>query len=985
MVSIRPVDHILPVNSGILWYKVDKMAERTEKGNLKFPGFRWATFSLVFFGIPLFLVWLAFANLWREAEEKDQRQLEERLERVTSNFDQFRSTDVFLERLFDILTARVFRSGRDPARSFAIYRRHLHRRFPGLFTFTFIDGRGEPRPELCDRPPPLAVLRRFASAVKAHTITEDARPLKDQWRLFQGFLGAMLKPGQLDYDSLIVAAHTDQRHFVIVSRWHAGGMLIAHVNQLPTWGSIAVQDRATFLDRHSRAVKAYVVDEMSDWRKRDALSGTDIATLEWLLAEFRVTPRTQLRKGGLLWGHAVIGPSVRLFVSIPEGGAHERTMEKRLLSFLLVAVFLGLSVPTWMVMSGKWLPYISIRQKLVGLFLYMVGLPLAFMSLVATDYLGEKRIVLEKQVHDEMEKSLRLFDRRMPVSIGELDRLIKQVLGQPLPAGVPFERTIAERMAAFRAATGLYVGFAVNESGEIAYTDGKFDYERERNGKLLKPIYMNLFRQYNRGSEVDDVRDSQLFRIGSAGGIDVEALYADIISSLGRTTQFNFTGRRTIQTILPLYDTAGKVRFMMSAGWGRNKIENLYLYKYLIQTFRKLDDTRWLAVDRQDPEIMFPRGFKVPPEVKAFGARLRGRAQPLRDSFQITENRYLLTGVPGQELSNFDLIAITSDRFIRTEIGRLQWAVGIVSLAILLTGATVGTLLARKFLEPIGNLAEGVTSLRRRQFEKRLPILDRDELGDLSQTFNEMMEGMADLEVARIVQESLFPNKSLSLSPFGVSGSCVPATQAGGDYYDFFPMPDGRMMILVGDVSGHGVGAAMVMAMAKALVAHMGTQSADPAVILSSLNTTLLKVLERRRIMSCFMGFLDGKNRCMTFSNAGHNDPFVVRGSTVIQVQGERAFPLGASKRNRLVPSEFAFEVGDRLVLYTDGLIEALAIDGEPVNYDRFIDALPGMMRDDAESTERAIREWHAQIVKPGPQADDITIVIVTIDELVRS
>lgn len=961
------------------------MIERIDNSELKFPGLRWATFSLVFFGIPLCLVWLAFSNLWREAEEKDQRLLEERLERITSNFDRFRAPDVFVERLFGILVARVFRSGRDPERSFAIYRRHLHRRFPGLFTFTFIDGRGEPRPELSDRPPPVAVLRRFAAAVKTSTVTEDARPLSDQWRLFQGFLGAMLKPDQLRFGSLRVAANTDERHFVIVSRWHAGGMLIAHVNQVPTWESIAVRDRATFLNRHSLTARAFVVDEMSDWRKQNASPGADIGTLERLLAEFRVTPRTYLRLGGSLWGHAVISPSVRLFVSIPETGVNEHATEKRLLAFLLAAVFLALSVPTWMVMSGKWLPYISIRQKLVGLFLYMVGLPLAFMSLVATDYLGEKRIVLEKQVHDEMEKSLRLFDRRMPVTIGELDRLIKQVLGRPLPFEIPFERTLAERMATFRSLTGLNVGIAVNENGEIGYTDGKVDHDDERNRRLLKPIYLNLFHQYNRDADVDDVRDSPLFRIGSAGGIDIEALYADIVSSLGRITQFNFTGRRTVQIILPLYDAAGKVRFLLSAGWGRNKIENLYLYKYLIQTFRKLDDTRWLAVDRQDPDIVFPRGFKVPPEVVAFGTRLRGRAQPLRDSFQITEHRYLLTGVPGQELSNFDLIAITSDRFIRTEIGRLQWLVGIVSLAILLTGATVGTLLARKFLEPIGNLADGVTSLRRRQFEKRLPILDRDELGDLSQTFNEMMEGMADLEVARIVQESLFPKKSLSQPPFGVCGSCVPATQTGGDYYDFFPMPDGRLMVLIGDVSGHGVGAAMVMAMAKSLVAHMVSQSADPAVILASINATLLKVLDRQRIMSCFMGFLDGQKIRMTFSNAGHNDPFVVRGKSVIQIQGQRAFPLGASKRNRLAPTEFAFEAGDRLVLYTDGLIEAVAIDGEPVNYDRFIDALPGLMRDDAEATERAIREWHGQIVKPGPQADDITVVIVTVGGPVRS
>ncbi|HNW34817.1 MAG TPA: SpoIIE family protein phosphatase, partial [Candidatus Ozemobacteraceae bacterium] len=834
------------------------MQTETEHAGLTFPGIRWAAFSLVFFGIPLILVWLGYNNIWRDLEAKEQRQLDERLEKVVTGFDQFGGTDAFVERLFRLLAARVFSGSQDAAKVFALYRRQLHRRFPGLFEFTFIDRHGEPLPELCDRPPPVAVLRRLAAAMKAKTLMDDNSKLVSQWRLFQSFIGSMMQPEQIKFGALRMASHKEDRHFVIMSGWYKGGMLIAHANFSPNWESIAVLDRAAYFNRHSRQLKSLVVDETKEWRSRANVQGADLSEIEKALAAFKAAPRAVMKMGDTVWAHTVIGPTVKVLVWSPRRAVPKHASKKIQVSVLLVSVFLLLSIPTWMVMSGRWIPYISIRWKLVGLFLYMVGLPLAFMSLVASDYLGEKRVVLEKQVHDEMEKSLLLFDRRMPMIIGEIERLIKSVLGPMIPAGAAPRETMIARMRKFREMTGLDAGFLVNENCDIDYIDGASGFIDSRNRKLLKPIYANLFRQYNREDSMDDVRESQVFKIGAAGGIDVEALYADIASSLGRVIQFNFTGRRSIQIMLPVMDAAGRVRFLLSTGWQRGRVEDRYLKKYMIATCRQLEDTRWIAVEKSNSQVIVPASFKRLPQISAFSARVRSQGQTVRDSMDLYGNRYLLTGIPGQELSNIDLIAITSDRFIRTEIGRLQWMVGIVSLAILLTGATVGTLLARKFLEPISNLAAGVASLRRREFEKRLPILDRDELGDLSQTFNEMMEGMADLEVARIVQESLFPTKSISAPPFGIHGTCVSATQAGGDYYDFFPMPDGKLMLLVGDVSGHGVGAAMVMAMAKALVAHMVTQSIDPAAILGSLNTTLLKVLNRRRMMSCFIAFLDG-------------------------------------------------------------------------------------------------------------------------------
>ncbi|MBF0547293.1 MAG: SpoIIE family protein phosphatase [Candidatus Riflebacteria bacterium] len=954
--------------------------DNPENIGTRFSGIRWAVFSVVFFGIPLVLIWLGFHNFWRDIEAKEQRRLDERLERVVAGFDQFRLTEEFVTKIFQVMVERVFLGQKNPEKTFALYRKQIHSRFPDLFEFTYVDKNGEALPELCDRPPPLAILRQFAIAVKAKSQGGNERLLKEHWNLFKGFLGSLMQPEQIYFFSLKMASHQDKRHFVIMSPWYSKGMLIAHVNLPPNWDSLATLDRANFFNHHSKRFKAVVIDETNHLKNSGQDFGVDSDELKRVIASFTALPRAVLRFGESVWAHSLISPTVKVFVRSPPVIIRGLARKKILLHIVLIALFFLLSFPTWMAMSGRWLPYISIRQKLVGLFLYMVALPLAFMSLAASDYLSEKRVVLEKQVHDEMEKSLLLFDHRMPRIIGELDRTIKHILGSVIPPGAPLRETMVARMKRFSAKMGLDAGYLLDENCEASYVDGSINHLDERNLKLLKPIYANLFRSYNHIDNAEDFKDSQVFKIGSAGGIDVEALYADLATSLGRLVQFNFTGKRMVRIMLPISDSTGRVRFLLSTGWIRTLIEEKYLEKYMLASCRQLEDTRWIAINKKTKQIFLPTSFKKMPQIEAFAARVSNQEQTVRDNIDLRGNRYLLTGISAQELSNIDLVAITSDRFIHSEICRLQWMVGIVSLAILLTGATVGTLLARKFLEPIGNLAEGVTSLRRRQFEKRLPILDCDELGDLSQTFNEMMEGMADLEVARIVQESLFPTKSISLVTFDIHGTCVSATQAGGDYYDFFLMPDGQLMLVVGDVSGHGVGAAMVMAMAKALVAHLVTKLTNPAEILENLHMTLLRVLNRRKMMSCFIALLDVKERKMTFANAGHNDPFVVRGIKTIPILGIRSFPLGAAKRNNFSATEFSFEIGDQFILYTDGLIEAEALDNQAVGYERFLEVLPSLMGDSAAATEDRILSWHRQIVKPGPQADDITVVVARVN-----
>jgi len=277
------------------------------------------------------------------------------------------------------------------------------------------------------------------------------------------------------------------------------------------------------------------------------------------------------------------------------------------------------------------------------------------------------------------------------------------------------------------------------------------------------------------------------------------------------------------------------------------------------------------------------------------------------------------------------------------------------------------------FLDPVRELTQGVSALSERRFDARVPVLAQDELGDLSHAFNEMMEGLADLEIARVVQENLFPRTPVSAASWRVWGTCMPAAQVGGDYYDFFPIDGGRIGVVLGDVSGHGVSAALVMAMAKAIIAHPRT-GRDPVGVMAAMQHVLFRVLDRKKMMTCLYGVFDPATLRFSFCNAGQCYPYLVRSGKAEQLKLS-GLPLGTRSSRSHQPLTVQFEPGDCLLLYTDGLIEARRPDDTVLGYTGVADALGGLIRSTPEETEKAIRAWHKAVVRPGPLEDDITVI----------
>ncbi|HZO09706.1 MAG TPA: GAF domain-containing SpoIIE family protein phosphatase, partial [Myxococcota bacterium] len=232
------------------------------------------------------------------------------------------------------------------------------------------------------------------------------------------------------------------------------------------------------------------------------------------------------------------------------------------------------------------------------------------------------------------------------------------------------------------------------------------------------------------------------------------------------------------------------------------------------------------------------------------------------------------------------------------------------------------------------------------------------------------------IEIAREVLASLLPKDPTNLEHFDVSGCSIPAETAAGDYYDFVPCPDGRLGIVVGDVTGHGIGPAMVMTGARSALRILFEEGLDEAQILARLNSRLVDDLGDGKFMSMVVGHLDPKKRILTYANAGQTPPLLLREGGETRTLGGTGLALGIEK-GVTYTGQPAVELvpGDVLLWYTDGLVEARNPAGEEFGNDRVIRVIRDHKDASAKQLLTELRKAVGAFVGSDQLEDDLTLV----------
>ena len=318
----------------------------------------------------------------------------------------------------------------------------------------------------------------------------------------------------------------------------------------------------------------------------------------------------------------------------------------------------------------------------------------------------------------------------------------------------------------------------------------------------------------------------------------------------------------------------------------------------------------------------------------------------------------------------------------------------------------MGLTLARSITSSIHELFMGTERIQQGDFGHRIEVTTKDQLGELALSFNQMtgsIEGLLqtaaekkrldeELRIARQIQMSLLPRGPLDEPGLAITALCVPAREVGGDYYDFFHLPDGRLGVLIADVAGKGTSAALYMAELKGLVLGLSQTQMSPRDMLIEVNRIISDNLDSRSFITMTYGVIDHRAATMTYCRAGHTPLIFLPGAAsplpaVAQVLTPSGMVVGlripgAAEKFAALLEEHTINlrVDDVVVFYTDGISEAMNADS-----DLFGESRLGRLIEEhghlsaGELRERILREIEA-FVGSADQHDDMTMILLKVE-----
>ncbi len=330
--------------------------------------------------------------------------------------------------------------------------------------------------------------------------------------------------------------------------------------------------------------------------------------------------------------------------------------------------------------------------------------------------------------------------------------------------------------------------------------------------------------------------------------------------------------------------------------------------------------------------------------------------------------------------------AFTSVRNSALLLGMLVILVGALALLIAFRQA-------QQFLRPLKALRTGALALGTGQLSYRIEPLGDDEMGDLALTFNRMAEHLQEsldaieqrnerlrraMALARDIQIGLLPDRPpWNGEEIAVYARSIPAYEVGGDFYSYLAMSEGRAAIAIGDISGKGVGAALLMALTSSAVESQGRQIEHPAAVLTALNNLLAPRLRANHMNAALLFVvIDPRARTLRVANAGMISPMLVtaHGSHIIEIGG---LPIGSFVGAVYREEVVSYAPGDSLLLVSDGVVEAHDSHNELFGFERLEETIAQAQPGDVRGLVELVLERVQKHMGDMEQHDDITIVAV--------
>ena len=343
------------------------------------------------------------------------------------------------------------------------------------------------------------------------------------------------------------------------------------------------------------------------------------------------------------------------------------------------------------------------------------------------------------------------------------------------------------------------------------------------------------------------------------------------------------------------------------------------------------------------------------------------------------------------------LINEATDRIQNTIDNTRSFFIVFFVAALLAVGGMV-FLLSRMITGPIKALTAGSETIGRGNLDYKVEIHTGDELEALANSFNKMASDLRrytadlrrttaererverELEIARGIQQSFLPEAAPLIQGVDLAALNLPAKEVGGDFYDFIPVGSSKWGLVIADVSGKGVPGALFMALSRTLVRVNVNDTVTASEAICRSNELIAQNDRSNMFVTLFYGVLDPARMTLTYVSAGHNPPFIIRrGATDVIMLKAEGIALGIIPDIELEEKEIALDSGDVVVLYTDGVTEAINGREEEFGQDR-LKAVAEQARDlSASEIAQRIKDGVLEFSRGQPQFDDLTLMVLKV------
>lgn len=365
-----------------------------------------------------------------------------------------------------------------------------------------------------------------------------------------------------------------------------------------------------------------------------------------------------------------------------------------------------------------------------------------------------------------------------------------------------------------------------------------------------------------------------------------------------------------------------------------------------IKEYIKKIDKRSLIANQQQINLLafYPMGYKwiLPPSFnhnifldQAKAAFITGK--PIFRKLKYKDNSYYSLAVSNSTIDDICYLGFVSSEKLEREILTRKTIITLCAILSLILFFTLTIWIMRQLINPLSDLEKGIFALEKRKYEIQIPVPQgKDEFVQLFKEFNFMMNENYDMQMAKNVQEGLITTVFPNTKDYLISGKSFPIDKLSGDCLTSFVLPDDKILFLVGDISGLGIGSALIMASIRSIAFHWcQSPQNDPLSLVSAIDQMFRSNKNNNMFMGLICGILNTNDKSIKLVTRGHIFPLFLRNNNSYEWLGQASLPLGIGKNHETKLIETKLLPNERMLCITNGFIKLKNNNSTDINYEK--------------------------------------------------